>query len=190
MRLTTKALVTAAALLVASNAWAIKDPETGVNFSNTSKCGGASATAAGVGVREATFGIDVYAVVVYVSDSMKGKSITNTSGCAKFMLKFVRDVGAGKIKDAWAKSLKRHGVSPSDANVQKFLKVITGEMKKHKYMIFEVNGSDIFHSFMGRTVRVTGAAKLARAIKATYLKSGSPTPTLVKDVRKRGVAKP
>lgn len=183
-------VITAALTLLASPAWAIKDPETGLSFPDTTKCGGATAKAAAVGVREATMGIDVYAIVVYVGPAVKGKSVVGSSGCVKIRARFVRDVGLDKIKAAWKKSLKRSGLSASDAKVAKFLGVISSEMKKKREMMMMVKGGTVTHKYMGRSVTITGAAKLATAIKRTYLGSGSPTPTLIKDLKKRGVARP
>jgi len=59
MRLSSLAIAAVFTFGLTITASAITDPETKVSFSNSSKCGGAAATAAGVGVREATFGIDV-----------------------------------------------------------------------------------------------------------------------------------
>jgi hypothetical protein len=177
-------------LLVASPAWAIKDPETGVNFPDQTQCGGAKAKAAGVGVREATMGVDVYGVVLYVSTKALGKSVQATQECVKIRARFVREVGEGKIRDAWLKGFKKNGLSAGDATVKKFLGVIKGEIKEHKDMVMEVQKDRVIFSYMKKKVTITGAKKLATAVKRIYLGSGSPTPTLVKDVKKRGVARP
>ena len=186
----TRLVVIGVMMASASSAWALKDPETGQAFANTSRCGGRPAKAAGVGVREATFGIDVYAVVVYVAPSVEGKSIRRSSGCVKILARFVRKVASAKVLAAWKKSLKRNGVSPTSPAAKKFLSVITGDMRKLGFMVMETKGSKVYHKFMNKSVTVRGARKLARAIRATYLGGGSPTPKLIKDVKKRGVAKP
>ena len=176
--------------LIGSSAWAIKDPETGLNFADTSRCSGAAAKAAGVGVREATMGIDVYGVVVYINASVAGKSMRSASGCVKMLARFVRNVGADKIRAAWLKGFKKNGLSAGDATVKKFLSVITTEIKKRRYMVMEMKGSNVYFKYMGKGVSISGAGKLARAIKNIYLGGNSSTPALVKDVRKRGIAKP
>jgi hypothetical protein len=174
--------------MLASPAWAIKDPETGVSFPNQIKCDGEQAKAAGVGVREATFGVDVYAVVVYVSPKAKGKSIRGTGECVMIHAKFVRDVGLDKIKEAWNKSFKKYGVG--GAKVKKFMGIIKKEMKKHGNMMMVVHGDKVVHKYMGASVTIKGAKKLGTVIKKVYLGGGSPTPKLIKDVKKRGFAKP
>ncbi|MBW2733695.1 MAG: chalcone isomerase family protein [Deltaproteobacteria bacterium] len=176
--------------MFSSTAWGIKEPETGRTFPNTTTCGGAQAKAAGVGVREATFGIDVYAVVLYASDKAAGQSVRSTSECIKIRARFVRDVGADKIRAAWLKGFKKNGLSASDPTVTKFLGVVGGEMKKNREMVMEMHGSKVIHKYMGKTVTVTGAAKLARALKSIYTGSGSPTPELLKDLKKRGMVRP
>lgn len=183
-------LLACALMLISSTAWGIKDPETGRSFPDTTTCGGSPAKAAGVGVREATLGIDVYAVVLYVSNKAAGQSVRATSECVKIRARFVRDVAADKIRAAWLKGFKKYGLSASDATVVKFMGVLGGEMKKNKEMAMTMHGAKVTHRFMGKTVTVTGAAKLARAIKSIYVGGGSPTPELVKDLKKRGVARP
>jgi hypothetical protein len=173
----------------AGPARAIKDPETGVTFPDQVKCDGEQAKAAGVGVREATFGVDVYGVVVYVSPKAKGKSIRATDECVLLRAKFVRDVGVDKITEAWNKGFKKYGVAGS-AQAKKFLSVIKKEMKKFGNMTMMVHGDKVVHKFMGGSVTVKGAKKLGAAIKKIYLGGGSPTPKLIKDVSKRGFAKP
>jgi hypothetical protein len=177
-------------LTLAGPAWAIKDPETGETFPDKVKCEGADAQAAGVGVREATFGVDVYAVVLYVSTKAKGKSVRGTDECVMIRARFVRDVGVDKIKEAWLGGFKKHGLSAGDATVKKFLGAIKGEMKKKKEMVMITAGDKVVHKYMGSTVTISGAKKLASAIKKIYLGGGSPTPALVKDLGKRGFAKP
>ncbi len=176
--------------LAVSPASAIKDPETSVVFPDTSTCDGAPAVAAGVGVREATFGIDVYAVVLYANAKAKGISLRATDECVKIRMRFVRDVGAGKIKKAWIKGFKKNGLAKNDATVQKLLSITDREIKKHKEMILEIHGAKVVYTYMGKSVTITGAAKLGKAIRKIYLGSGSPTPELIKSVKKRGVAKP
>ena len=171
-------------------AWAIKDSETGETFPDKIQCEGAEARAAGAGVREATFGVDVYAVALYVSTKAKGQSVTGTKECVMIRARFVRDVGEDKIKEAWLNGFKKHGLSAGGATVKKFLGVVKGEMKKKKEMVMTTAGDKVVHAYMGRSVTITGAAKLAGAIKKIYLGGGSPTPALVKDVKKRGFAKP
>lgn len=190
MRTGTFVIALLGAICITTSAWAIKDPETGVTFPDSSSCGGAAATAAGVGVREATFGIDVYAVVLYVNAAAKGSSIRSTNACVKIHMKFVRDVGADKIKKAWIKGFGKNGLGKSDPTVQKLLSITDREIKKRKSMILEVKGSKVIYTYMGKSVTITGAAKLGKAIKKIYLGSGSPTPELIKDIKKRGVAKP
>ena len=179
-----------ALLMLGSPAWAIKDPETGVVFPNKVKCDGAGATAAGVGVREATLGVDVYAVVLYVNPKAAGKSVRATSACVKIRARFVRDVDADKVRGAWVKGFKKHGLSTSDPVVKKFLGIIRGEIKKRQEMVMTTSAGKVIFRYAGRAVTITRAAKLASAIKKVYLGSSSPTPTLVKDLRKRGVARP
>ncbi len=179
-----------ALMLVGPSAWAIKDPETGVVFPDTVKCGGATAKAAGVGVREATLGVDVYAVVLYVSPKALGKSVRATGACVKIRARFVRNVGANKVRGAWVKGFKKHGLSTGDPTAKKFLALISGEIKKKREMVMTTHGAKVVFSYMGRRVTITKAARLASVIKKVYLGSGSPTPTLIKDTRKRGVAKP
>jgi len=177
-------------LAMAMPAWAIKDPETSESFPDQMACEGEQAQAAGVGVREATFGVDVYGAVVYVSPKARGKSIRSTDECVAIRARFVRDVGADKIKEAWLGGFKKQGLSASDATVKKFVGIIGGEMKKKGEMLMVVKGDKVMHRYMSKSVTVTGAKKLASAIKGIYLGGGSPTPALVKDVKKRGVAKP
>lgn len=173
---------------LSTHAWAIKDPETGLSFSDQSKCGGVSASAAGVGVREATFGIDVYAVVLYTA--AKGESIRSTDKCVKIQMRFVRDVGADKIRKAWIKGFKKNGLAKSDASVQKLLSITSNEIKKKQEMIVEIAGNKVIYSYQGKSVTIENASKLAKAIKSIYLGKGSPTPELIKDIKKRGIAQP
>ena len=105
-------------------------------------------------------------------------------------MRFVRDVGASKIKDAWIKGFKKNGLAASDASVQKLLSITDQEIKKKREMVIVMKGGSVVYSYMGKSVTITGASKLARAIKNIYLGKGSPTPELIKDLRKRGVAKP
>lgn len=177
-------------LVLSSNAWAIKEPETGQRFPDQVTCEGKPARAAGVGVREATFGVDVYAVVVYMSEEAKGASVRGTDACVMIRARFVRDVGLDKIQEAWHQSFKRQGLSTSDPAVKKFLSVITAEMKENREMLMVTHGDKVRHKFMGKSVTVTGSKKLADAIKGTYLGGGSPTPNLIKDLKKRGYARP
>ena len=114
-------------LAMAMPAWAIKDPETSESFPDQMACEGEQAQAAGVGVREATFGVDVYGAVVYVSPKARGKSIRSTDECVAIRARFVRDVGADKIKEAWLGGFKKQGLSASDATVKKFVGIIGGE---------------------------------------------------------------
>ena len=100
-------LVSISSLLIASSAQAIKDPETGVSFPDSTKCAGAPAKAAGVGVREATMGIDVYAAVLYTTDKAAGKSLRGTDECVKIKTRFVRNVEAEKIRGAWVDGFKK-----------------------------------------------------------------------------------
>lgn len=179
-----------AVVFASSSAWAIKDPETSVVFPDSSKCLGEDAKAAAVGVREATFGIDVYAVVLYVSPKAAGKSVRSTNECVKLSMRFVRDVGASKIKDAWIKGFKKNGLSAGDATVKKLLSITDQEIKKKGKMVIVAKGGTVVYSYMGKSVTITGASKLARAIKSIYLGGGSPTPALIKDLKKRGVAQP
>lgn len=183
-------VITGGLLAMTGTAHAIKDPETGVSFPDTARCAGASAKAAGVGVREATLGIDVYAVVVYVAKDIAKKSVRWSHGCVLIRARFVRDVGADKIRDAWKKGLMKNGVSSGDPALKKFLSVIRGEMKEKREMVMEIKRGSVAFKYMGHKVSIAKASKLGRAIKKLYLGSGSPTPALVKSVRKRGVAKP
>jgi hypothetical protein len=98
-------------LAISTTAWAIKDPETGVVFPDKSRCAGKQAKAVGVGVREATFGVDVYGVALYAGPSALGQSLRKTKGCVKIQAQFVRDVGADKIRKAWIDGLKKKGVA-------------------------------------------------------------------------------
>ena len=184
------ALVCALVTLVGFNAWAIKDPETGVVFPDSVKCGGAAARAAAVGVREATMGIDVYAVVLYINPKAVGKSVRATNACVRIRARFVRSVGADKVRKAWVNGFKKHGLSVNDSTAKKFLAVIRGEIKKGREMVMTTNGATVIFKYMGSKVTITKAARLASAVKKVYLGSGSPTPTLIKDLRKRRVAKP
>ena len=176
-------------MLMGPSAWAIKDPETGVVFPDSVSCGGGKARAAAVGVREATFGVDVYAVVLYVSPKAAGKSVRATSACVKIRARFVRKVGADKVRGAWVKGFKKYGVS-NDPAAKKFLGLINGEIKKNREMVMTTYGSTVVFQYMRAKVTIAKAPRLASAVKKVYLGSGSPTPTLVKDLRKRGVAKP
>lgn len=175
-------------MICAGPAWAIKDPETKESFSDTATCFGKAAKAAAVGVREATFGIDVYAVVLYTETP--GQSVVGTKGCVRIRARFVRDVGANKIRDAWLKGFKKHGVSADDAAVKSFLQIVSGEMKKKREMVIDIAGDKVVHSYMSKSVTVEKAEKLGVAIKKIYVGKGSPVPTLRKDLKKRGVAKP
>lgn len=177
-------------LLIAGSAWAIKEPETGVSFPDNTKCAGAPAKAAAVGVREATFGIDVYGAVLYVTDKAAGKSLRGTEECMKIRTRFVRDVEAEKIRGAWVDGFKKQGLSTSDPGAAKLLGVIKQEMKKGKEMAMEVFGAKVVFRYMAQTVTISGAKKLAQAIKGIYLGSSSPIPSLVKDLGKRGLARP
>jgi Chalcone isomerase-like len=183
-------IVAGVVLTLGAPAWAITDPETKQSFPGQTACDGVKAKAAGVGVREATMGIDVYAVVVYVSPKAKGKSIRATSECVKIRARFVRDVEADKVRDAWKKGFRKYGLSTGDATVKKFLSVIRGEIKEKREMVMMTSGDKVVHTYMGRKVTITGAKKLAAAIKKVYLGGSPPAPTLVKSVRGRGVAKP
>ena len=82
------------------------------------------------------------------------------------------------------------GLSSGNAQVKKFLSVIRGEMKDKREMVMQTHGGEVTHRYMGRSVTIKDAKKLASAIKKIYLGGGSPAPTLLKDVRKRGTAKP
>ena len=177
------------AFSVTGSAWAITDPETEQKFPDTSTCGAASAKAAGVGVREKAW-IDVYAVVIYAGPKAQGKSLRSASGCVKIRARFVRSVGVDKIKDAWLDGFKKFGLAAGDATVKKFLSVVSKEMKKGSEMVITINGGTVVHRYMGASTKVTSASKLGAAIKKIYLSGSSPAPSLVKDLEKRGVAKP
>ena len=177
-------------LLTGPAAWAIKDPETSVVFPDTSRCGGAAAKAAAVGVREATMGIDVYAVVLYINPRAAGKSVRATSACVKLRARFVRTVGADKVRGAWVKGFKKYGLAITDPTAKKFLAIIAGKIKKGQEMVMTTKGATVIFKYAGARVTIPKAGKLASVVKKVYLGSGSPTPTLVKDLRKRGVAKP
>jgi hypothetical protein len=179
------------ALLMASQAWAVKEPETGHVFPDSASCGGATAKVAGVGVREATiFSVDVYAVVAYASPKAAGKSLMGTSECVKLRAYFVRNVEVEKLKKAWYKGFSKNGLFKSDAKVVKFMSVVNKDMKKRSEMVMEMWGSKVKHTYMGSSVTVDGASALGRAIKKIYLGPNTPVKTLAKSVRKRGYAKP
>ncbi len=190
MKRLSRAALFCALTLTGLNAWAIKDPETDVVFPDTTRCLGATGKAAGVGVREATMGIDVYAVVVYVGPKALGKSVRATSACVKIRTRFVRTVGADKVRTAWVKGFKKYGISATDPKAKKFLGIIAGKIKKGQAMNMTTKGAKVVFRYAGAKVTITGAARLASVVKKIYLGSGSPTPALVKDLRKRGVAKP
>jgi len=184
-------IVTLCALVGASApARAIQEPETKQVFPDQVPCDGAKAIAAAAGVREAAFGVDVYGVVLYVAPEAKGKSVTGTEACVCIRARFVRDVGADKIREAWISGLKKHGLSAGDAAVKQFLGLIGAEMKKGGEMVMTTHGDKVVFKYMKRSVTIAGARKLAGAIKKVYLGSGSPTPALSKDLGRRGVAKP
>lgn len=191
MRAATCALVTTVLCgAVGSSAWAIKEPETGLTFPDQSSCAGEPARAVGVGVREATFGVDVYGVVLYASAAAKGQSLRQTAACVKIQARFVRDVGADKIRKAWLDGLKKKGLPASERAVRAMLGVITSEMKKKQLMVIECRKDSVQFHYMGRNVTVDRAAQLSRAIRRIYLDAGSPTPSLVKDIAKRKLARP
>lgn len=168
----------------------IKDPETGVVFPGSSKCMGETARAAAVGVREATFGIDIHAVVLYVSSKAEGKIVRMTNECVKFAFRFVREVSARKIKDAWIKGFRKNDLMASDATVQKLLGIIDQAIKKRGEMVVVIKSGTVVYTYIDKSIKITDARKLGRAIKSIYLGGGSPTPKLIKDLKMRGVAKP
>lgn len=178
-------------LLSSQRAWGIKDPETGVTFPDSSTCGAKPAKAAGVGVREATFGVDVYAVVVYASPEGFGKSLrASADACVKIVARFVREVDAEKVRGAWLEGLGKQGLTPQDASVKRLLGAVRGPMKKSGQLVLEVQKEQVTFQYLSRRVSITSAPRLARAVKGIYLGPSSPTPSLVEDLRRRGIAKP
>ncbi|MCB9555926.1 MAG: chalcone isomerase family protein [Deltaproteobacteria bacterium] len=192
MRSTLRNIGVAICLLsIPLTAEAIKDPETGQHFADTTTCGGQPAQVVGVGVREAMMGIDVYAVAIYASKAAQtDSSLQKTSGCVKILDRFVRNVPASKIRDAWHKGFKQQGISASDPLLKQFMAAVDSDMKKHGFMVLEIDQDRVFYRYQKRSVSLTKASALGRAIKAIYLGPSSAIPTLVKSVKALGRARP
>ncbi|MCM2278175.1 MAG: chalcone isomerase family protein [Oligoflexia bacterium] len=82
----------------------------GVEMPETQKSGGKSLVLNGLGAREATlFKVKVYVGALYLeAPSHNAEEILASPGIKRVLLHFVREVDAGKIRDAWKEAFEKN----------------------------------------------------------------------------------
>ena len=123
----------------------VTEPSSGVNFPAQVNVGGSNATITGVGIRKKAI-FKVYAIASYMDTSKSNKAADPytqllTDGPAKqITMHFVRDVDAGKVREAFAESLKsnipNYASSPAKKNAEDFLAAMV-DMKNNGEIVLQ-----------------------------------------------------
>lgn len=95
-------------LLLAWSAPALAGKKAGVTMPDTLTVAGKTLALNGMALREATLGIDVYVIGLYLEQKSKdGVAISSARQAKRLHLKFVRDVDAEDMSDAWDNGFKK-----------------------------------------------------------------------------------
>src|SRR5262249_550319 len=140
----------------------VKEPKTDVPFAVTTDLDGKKLDLAGVGLRTKLI-VKVYAAGLYLDRAAGAELARFKSQLAKpdqsvldaiihsgydklFVLHFVRDVGSGRIRDAFKEGLEKSmDVNAPDvsADVQKFLSTFKSDVKKGEELKLFVEGQQV-----------------------------------------------
>ena len=98
----------------------------GTSFPDSVTVEGKNLSLNGLGIREATiFKVKAYVAALYVeAKSKNADEILKAPGPKKVDLHFVRDVGEGKIRDAWMDAFKKNCQPNCDALRPEFDKLV------------------------------------------------------------------
>jgi len=140
----------------------------------------------GLGPRKATvFKVKVYVAGLYVdAKSNDGAAILASSGSKKLDLKFVREVEAGKIRDAWSEGLdKKENCGGDCAPFQAKLAQLNAgmvDMKVGDTMSFLFRPSGVTVEVKGEVKPEIPGADFARALLSIWLGPNPPNSELKK----------
>jgi Chalcone isomerase-like len=144
----------------------------GVDFSDQTTLDGKTLVLNGMGLRQATiFHVNVYAAGLYISSkSQKAPEILADTNPKKFEMRFMRDVGAGDIKDAWEDSLGKmcgDGCKLKD-KVTQFISWTT-DVKKNDTLDYIFHSDRLEFTQNGKTVGVVDSADFGRLVLSVWL---------------------
>jgi len=144
----------------------------GVDFADQSTVDGKALVLNGMGLRQATiFHVNVYAAGLYISaKNQKAADILADTNPKKFEMHFMRDVGAGDIKDAWEDSLGKScgdGCKLKD-KVTQFI-TWTTDVKKGDKLEYIFHTDRLEYTKNGTTVGVVDSAEFGRMVLGVWL---------------------
>jgi long-chain acyl-CoA synthetase len=166
----------------------VKEPKTGVLFSETIHQDGIALNLAGTGVRSKMM-VKVYAGGLYVGDEAKAAlaqfkgqaakpsqavydAISDGAFARMFLLHFVRDVDAGNITEAFSEGLAK-SVNLKDPEIQNdanaFLTATGFDMKEGQQMKILLKGDEIIVTTPGITSKPIKNKKLVPAVSRIWL---------------------
>lgn len=158
----------------------VAEPSSGVSFPSQVSVGGANATITGVGLRKKAI-FKVYAIASYMDTSKSNKAADPytqilTDGPAKqITMHFVRDVDAGKIREAFEEGLKNnipnYASSPAKKDADAFLAAQV-DMKTNEEIVLKwTQGGKIDVVIKGQSKASFTDPVLARGIWSIWLGS-------------------
>ena len=145
-------------------------------FSKTVDAGGTSLVLNGVGMREATvLKIDVYRGALYLKTASKNAaSILKRDEPWRIEMKFVRDVGRGKLEDAWKEGFAENAPGRGAAGLRRLTAWMV-DIKKGQSMAFTyVPGRGTAVEVAGKTKGVIKGSGFAKALLSVWLGPNPP----------------
>lgn len=174
------ALLVAASTLLSSQA--IHAAKLGdIEFADSVEVGGQSLQLNGLGWRLATFfSVKVYAMGLYLGDKTDDTSaIIASPGNKKIVMRFVRDVDADKLKEAWQEGFENNidDVSNVQTGLDQF-KAAMRDVAEGMTLSINFSGETTTLAFDGETVLNVEGADFQKALLSVWLGQEPPNSEL------------
>ena len=157
----------------------------GIAMPDSMSVGGKELVLNGMGTRKATiFSVKVYVMGLYLEQrSGDADAIVGSDGTKMIVMKFVRDVGAGKLIKGWQEGFEKN--YPEVSAIQKEIEEFKGSMSDIKkgqsiILIFVKNGVEVRFDDVMRT-SIEGKS-FQQALLSVWLGPNPPNPDLKKGV--------
>ncbi|QDG53000.1 hypothetical protein FIV42_20290 [Persicimonas caeni] len=149
-----------------------------VKFPNSITLDGDKLQLNGLGLREATaFNVDVYVAALYVEKKSKsGSKLVNAKGKKRLILRFVRDVDKGDVRDAIKEGISKskYGGKTLGAKAKKLSSWMGAVEEGDKFIYTYIPGKGVTFAHNGSTKGTIEGEKFAKALFDIWLGANPP----------------
>jgi hypothetical protein len=155
----------------------------GVKFDDQRNAAGQTLSLNGLGLRQATmFKVNVYVAGLYVAGPSKDANALLAANTAKLLvLHFVRDVGAGDLREAWEEGFQHNakdGVADFKARIEKLQSWMADMSKGQTLAFLHQPGAGIEVAVNGKPRGTLAGDDFARAFLSIWLGANPPNAEL------------